>query len=163
GPGRYWAPPGAWRRRSGWPCRRGRGGPAGRSTSRAGRPAPRRWGGWSRRPPAAPARWRRRRRARARRRGRGCRPGSPSRSAAPAAWLRGLARARARHPWLNRAVGWVSRRVRDREGTIQRGVGKGLRFHPGGGPAGYLLGTAEPLVQAALAALLRPGMVVYDG
>lgn len=48
------------------------------------------------------------------------------------------------------------------EGTIQRGVGKGLRFRADVAIAGYRLGTTEPAFQRALAAHVRPGSVVYD-
>ena len=48
------------------------------------------------------------------------------------------------------------------EGTIQRGLGRGLRFHADVDVAGYRLGTTEPEFQDALAARIRAGMVVYD-
>jgi FkbM family methyltransferase len=41
-------------------------------------------------------------------------------------------------------------------------VGAGLRFDAGGANPGYALGTTEPLVQEALAGLLRPADVFYD-
>lgn len=48
------------------------------------------------------------------------------------------------------------------EGTIQRGIGKGLRFRADVAVAGYRLGTTEPEFQQALADHIRPGHVVYD-
>lgn len=48
------------------------------------------------------------------------------------------------------------------EGTIQRGIGRGLRFHADVDVAGYRLGTTEPEFQDALASRIRAGMVVYD-
>jgi FkbM family methyltransferase len=48
------------------------------------------------------------------------------------------------------------------DGTIQRGIGMGLRFNPGPTNAEFLLGTIETDLQRALATLLKPGMTVYD-
>mgnify|MGYP000889151875 FL=1 len=80
----------------------------------------------------------------------------------PASWLGALQAARRRAPWLNRGVSSMTRRMKSRGGVIQRGVGRGLRFDPGGGNLEYLLGTAEPAVQDVMSALVRPGMVVFD-
>jgi FkbM family methyltransferase len=57
---------------------------------------------------------------------------------------------------------WLARKLVPREGVIQCGLGKGLRFDATGGYPGYLLGTSEPEEQALLGRLLKPGMVFYD-
>ena len=80
----------------------------------------------------------------------------------PLSWVRAVSAAQWKHPWLRQAFQWCARRLRNQDGQIQRGAGKGLWFNPGQANAGYLLGTSEPEVQSALAALLRPGMTVYD-
>lgn len=66
------------------------------------------------------------------------------------------------HPWLTWAFDLVGSRFKHRDGVIQQGIGRGLRFNNGGSNPSYLLGTAEPETQAALAALVQPGMRVYD-
>lgn len=80
----------------------------------------------------------------------------------PASWLRAAGRAQWRHPWLKRSFEWVAQRFRNRDGVIQHGIGRGLRFNPAGANAGYVLGTSEPKVQQALAKLLQPGQTFYD-
>jgi FkbM family methyltransferase len=57
---------------------------------------------------------------------------------------------------------WAADRIRNRDGEIQHGAGRGLKFNPGRANAGYLLGTSEPQVQGAFAELIRPEMTVYD-
>lgn len=49
------------------------------------------------------------------------------------------------------------------EGRIARGPAAGLRFDASGHITSYALGTAEPDVQEALAELVAPGEVAYDG
>jgi hypothetical protein len=66
------------------------------------------------------------------------------------------------HPWLRRRFDNCAARLRNQDGTIQQGAGKGLRFNPGCANAGYLLSTAEPEVQQALKMIVVPGTVVYD-
>jgi FkbM family methyltransferase len=80
----------------------------------------------------------------------------------PRSLLKAIARQQWKHPLLKRAYDAMARRIGAREGIIAQGVGQGLRFHPAQGNVGYLLGTTEPAVQAALLALVQPGMVVYD-
>lgn len=82
--------------------------------------------------------------------------------ALPVSWVKAISRAQWRHPLLKRGFDWAANRFRDQDGTIQQGVGKGLRFNTGRSNAGYVLGTTEPVVQHAFVSLLRPGMVVYD-
>jgi FkbM family methyltransferase len=67
-----------------------------------------------------------------------------------------------RYPWVKPVFELMANRVRNQDGEIQQGVGRGLRFNTGKSIAGYLLGTAEPDMQAALKTLVRPGMTVYD-
>jgi len=49
-----------------------------------------------------------------------------------------------------------------KEGVIQRGAGKGLRFNARGCNPGYLAGTSEPLEQEILLKHSPPGGVFYD-
>ena len=65
-------------------------------------------------------------------------------------------------PILRKPIVWIGARLAAREGTIQRGEGKGLRFNATGGYAGYLLGTSEPEEQELLRRLLRSDDVFYD-
>lgn len=80
----------------------------------------------------------------------------------PRSWIQAVSRSQWRHPLLRRGFEWAADRFRDRDGVIQQGIGKGLRFNPGRSNAGYLLGTAEPGLQHVLSSLLKPGMTVYD-
>ncbi len=80
----------------------------------------------------------------------------------PHGWIMSVARLQYRYPWVKPAFELAANRIRNQDGEIQQGVGRGLRFNAGGSIAGYLLGTAEPDMQAALRALVRPGMTVYD-
>jgi FkbM family methyltransferase len=80
----------------------------------------------------------------------------------PPQWIRRFSIWRGSHPWVRAATEWVPRLMRHREGRIQRGVGKGLRFNCGSSAAGFLLGTHDHEVQIALSRFLRPGMTVYD-
>lgn len=80
----------------------------------------------------------------------------------PAPWIRGFSTVRSRAPWLKRATDWIPDLIRGKQGTIQRGVARGLRFDGGQSATGFLLGTHDPGIQAAMAALVRPGMVIYD-
>ncbi len=52
--------------------------------------------------------------------------------------------------------------MHQRDQIIARGFAKGLKINIGFSHVGYVLGTTEPEVQAALDMLLRPGMTVYD-
>lgn len=80
----------------------------------------------------------------------------------PHGWLMSVARLQYRYPWVKPVFELMANRVRNQDGEIQQGVGRGLRFNTGKSIAGYLLGTAEPDMQAALKNLVRPGMSVYD-
>src|SRR5438067_7648865 len=80
----------------------------------------------------------------------------------PAPWIRYIVSLRTRHPVFERMFWYASDYFRNRDGVIQRGVGRGLKFNTGPSNAGYMVGSSEPEVQKALAALIRPGMTVYD-
>lgn len=82
----------------------------------------------------------------------------------PRSWLKAQAAIRSRgdHAWFNWVFDWATSHFKHRDGVITRGVGRGLKFNAGDSNAGYLLGITEPETQAAFAALLRPGMTVYD-
>src|SRR5947207_7653250 len=80
----------------------------------------------------------------------------------PRKWLKVGSRMQWQHPLFRRLFEWVANKVRWRDGTIQQGIGRGLRFNPGGSNAGYVLGTFEPLMQEALQRIVQPGMCVYD-
>lgn len=80
----------------------------------------------------------------------------------PRSWIKAISHSQWRNPLLKRGFDWCADRLRNRDGIIQKGVGKGLWFNTGSSNAGYLLGTSEPSVQFAMATLLRPGMTFYD-
>src|SRR5271157_1161817 len=68
-----------------------------------------------------------------------------------------------RSPLFRKAYLLAARSYGNRDGIIQRGPAKGLRFNTGlARNAGFLLGTYEPEVQTLYASLLDPGMTVYD-
>jgi FkbM family methyltransferase len=73
-----------------------------------------------------------------------------------------MAQLQYRYPWVKPVFELAASRVRNQDGEIQQGVGRGLRFNTGKSIAGYLLGTAEPDMQAALKILVQPGMTIYD-
>jgi len=52
--------------------------------------------------------------------------------------------------------------LRNTDDRIQHGIGKGLRFNVGRSHSGFILGTHEPTLQKAFAALLGPGMTMFD-
>jgi FkbM family methyltransferase len=80
----------------------------------------------------------------------------------PDSWITSVARLQWRHAYLKSAVNFAANRFRNSDGVIQTGEGRGLKFNAGGANAGYLLGTSEPSMQAAMAALIRPKMTVFD-
>lgn len=80
----------------------------------------------------------------------------------PQSWLIAARRVSYRHPVLMRLFEFVAKPLRRRDSTIQHGIGRGLRFNPGGANAGYLLGTSEPQMQKALQLVLHPGISFYD-
>lgn len=80
----------------------------------------------------------------------------------PAAWLRAGSALRGRFPLVKRATNWLPNALRNRVGTIQNGLGRGLKFNGGNSAAGFVLGTHDTDVQFALSRLLTPGMVCFD-
>lgn len=76
--------------------------------------------------------------------------------------VRAVSRLRWRAPWLWSVVDLAARSVRNRDASIGRGAGAGLRFNCGSSSPAYVLGTAEPGVQAALVSVLEPGRCFYD-
>jgi FkbM family methyltransferase len=80
----------------------------------------------------------------------------------PASWIRAASAMRGRFPIVKRATDWLPNLLRNREGRIQKGLGRGLRFNGGESAVGFILGTHDTDVQFALSRLLRPGMVCYD-
>src|SRR5882672_2685824 len=83
-------------------------------------------------------------------------------SVVPIPVVRFVSRTGARFPWLKRRLNWYRDTLRNHDGIIQHGAGKGLRFNAGPSNVGFLLGIADLDVQRALQALSRPGDVVYD-
>ena len=70
--------------------------------------------------------------------------------------------ARYRHPWLRGPIEWVARRLHHRDGVVSRGPARGLLFNPGPTSAFCMMGNAEPDLQKAMVALLKPGMTFFD-
>jgi len=73
-----------------------------------------------------------------------------------------LARRQHQYPLFRRLVRRLTTAAKRSEGTIQTGLGKGLRFDARCGPVSCLLGTIEPHVQWLLTELCAPGDRVYD-
>ena len=80
----------------------------------------------------------------------------------PPSWIHAVSHSRHRYRWLKRPIDWLGSLIHHQDGTIQRGVGKGLRFNPGPTNAEFLLGTIEQDLQRALSTLVKPGMTFYD-
>jgi FkbM family methyltransferase len=80
----------------------------------------------------------------------------------PLRWITSVALLQYRYRWMKPTFEIVANRVRNRDGEIQRGIGRGLRFNSGRSMAGYMLGTAEPDVQLALMSIVLEGMSVFD-
>ncbi|MGH7986174.1 MAG: FkbM family methyltransferase [Candidatus Binataceae bacterium] len=80
----------------------------------------------------------------------------------PARVLMRMRRLSWRHPRLKRMVGILAQSLRGRDGTIQRGIGQGLRFNIGASEASFLLGVSKPHLQHALQQALRPNQIFYD-
>lgn len=80
----------------------------------------------------------------------------------PTRWIKTAAKLQWKHPLLKHAFDRVAARMQNQDATIQRGVGRGLAFNPGGSTAGTLLGTREVDLQRAFALFVSPGMTVYD-
>ncbi len=81
----------------------------------------------------------------------------------PASWIRWVGRLQFRVPLLRPLIEWAARRLRQGEHVLVHGVGKGLRFDPGGVLPGFALGTTEMEEQEILARYLDLGKVFYTG
>jgi FkbM family methyltransferase len=73
-----------------------------------------------------------------------------------------VSRTGARFPWLKRRLNWYRDTLRNQNGIILHGAGKGLRFNAGPSNVGFLLGSVDMDVQRALQTVVRSGHVVYD-
>lgn len=80
----------------------------------------------------------------------------------PSSWIRAAGSVRGRSARIKALTDWLPALLRGREGRIQRGLGRGLRFNGANSAMGFVLGTHDPEVQYALARLLKPGMTAYD-
>jgi FkbM family methyltransferase len=80
----------------------------------------------------------------------------------PTSWIRTAGALRGGSPWIKSMTDWLPALLHNREGRIQKGLGRGLRFNGANSSVGFLLGTHDLEVQQAMAQLLQPGMTVYD-
>jgi len=80
----------------------------------------------------------------------------------PVSLVKSVSRSQWRHVWLKPWLERCADVLRNRDGIIQHGVAKGLRFNTGNSDIGFLLGTAEPEVQKVLQMIVRPRSVIYD-
>jgi FkbM family methyltransferase len=80
----------------------------------------------------------------------------------PESWIQAASAARGSSPVFKRMTNWLADLLRNQEGQIQRGLGRGLRFNGGPSAVGFLLGTHDLDVQYAMYRLIEPGMTVYD-
>jgi FkbM family methyltransferase len=80
----------------------------------------------------------------------------------PRSWIRAAGNMRGRSAGLKAVTDWLPDLLRNRDGTIQRGLGRGLRFNGGSSAVGFVLGTHDLEVQNALARFLSPGMTAFD-
>ena len=80
----------------------------------------------------------------------------------PPSWIEFVSNLGAKYPLVAKCIRWAGTSMHERDQLIARGFAKGLKINVGFSHVGYVLGTTEPDVQAALDLLLRPGMTVYD-
>jgi FkbM family methyltransferase len=80
----------------------------------------------------------------------------------PASWIRTAGAIRGKSRWIKKVTDWVPNILRNQEGTIQKGLGRGLRFNGGNSAVGFVLGTHDTEIQSAFSRLIQPGMTVYD-
>ncbi len=80
----------------------------------------------------------------------------------PVPIIQWVSRTGARFPWLKRRLNWYRDALRNQDGIIQHGAGKGLRLNAGPSNVGFLLGSADLDVQSALQTVVRPNDVVFD-
>jgi FkbM family methyltransferase len=80
----------------------------------------------------------------------------------PSSWIQSAAALRGKSRWIKSMTDWLPALLRNREGRIQKGLGRGLRFNGANSAVGFVLGTHDLDVQFVLARLLRPGMTAFD-
>lgn len=80
----------------------------------------------------------------------------------PSSWIQAGANLRGKSPFVKRLTDWIPNMLRNRDGKIANGLGKGLRFNGGKSAVGFLLGTHDTDVQFAFSKLVSPGEVFYD-
>jgi FkbM family methyltransferase len=80
----------------------------------------------------------------------------------PPSWIKAGSALRGRFPIVKRATDWLPNLLRNRQGRIQNGLGRGLKFNVGSSAVGFILGTHDTDVQFALSRLLHPGMTCFD-
>lgn len=80
----------------------------------------------------------------------------------PRSWVEYVSELGVKSPLVAKCIRWAGTSMHQRDQIIARGFAKGLKINIGFSHVGYVLGTTEPEVQAALDMLLRPGMTVYD-
>jgi FkbM family methyltransferase len=80
----------------------------------------------------------------------------------PPSWIRTAGSVRGSSARVKAMTDWLPALLRGREGRIQKGLGRGLRFNGANSAMGFVLGTHDPEVQYALSRLLKPGMTAYD-
>jgi FkbM family methyltransferase len=81
---------------------------------------------------------------------------------APTRLVSALGQLQFRSPFARLALETVASRVAQGQGSIRRGVGRGLQIDATGSNVGYLLGTAELPEQNWLSANLNAGDTLYD-
>jgi FkbM family methyltransferase len=79
----------------------------------------------------------------------------------PAPLIRAAGRLQFKFPLLTRPINFLGQ-LAAKQGVIQRGAGKGLRFNGRGCSPGYVAGTSEPLEQSLILKHLAQGGVFYD-
>jgi len=80
----------------------------------------------------------------------------------PPSWIEFASGIGVKHPLVAGLLRRVGATVHGHDQVIVRGFGKGLKINIGFSHVGYVLGTTESEVQAALDFLLRPDMTIYD-
>jgi FkbM family methyltransferase len=80
----------------------------------------------------------------------------------PQSFLEPVVRVRRDNALVRRCTDWFADRLRSRDTVIRAGIGAGLRFNSGRSNSSYFAGAAEPDVQRALIAVLKPAMTFYD-
>ena len=80
----------------------------------------------------------------------------------PPSWIEYVSDLGVKYPLVQKCIRWAGTSMHQQDQIIARGFAKGLKINIGFSHVGYVLGTTEPDVQAALDMLLRPGMTVYD-